>query len=450
MARSIVGWPSPNFDLHGALQWLKPFLPAGFYYKTFMWPASFWMRYEHFIRQMAGLGKSPTTPDPDSYAKRYAHCDVLVVGAGPAGLAAALAAGRSGARVLLVDEDSRPGGSLLGAPETIDGKPSGEWIAATLAELASLPELRVLPRTTAFGYFDHDLVALVERCTDHLPPGSSAAPRQRLWRVRARRVVLATGAIERTLVFPNNDRPGVMLASAVGSYLSRHAVRCGRRAVLFTNNDGAYRTALDLHAAGVRVAAIVDSRAAPSGAGVDAARRAGITLLESSVVTATRGHVRVAGVTVMRLGAEGVETGLETRIDCDLLAISGGWSPVIHLHSHAGGKLRWDEEKSCFVPGEALQNNRSAGAATGDFELAACLAGGYTAGAEAARECGFEAPGSPGWQADGGTGTAITPLWRVPAPGRSAAAKSFIEFQNDTTAADIALAVREGYHSIEH
>jgi sarcosine oxidase subunit alpha len=451
VAKSVVGWPSPQFDVYGVLQWLKPFLPAGFYYKTFMWPASLWMRYEHFIRRMAGLGISPTEADPDIYDKRYAHCDVLVVGAGPAGLAAALAAGRTGARVMLVDEDSRAGGSLLGVPASIDGKTSEQWIAEALAELGAMPHVRVLPRATAFGYFDHDLVAVAERLTDHLAPGSSALPRQRLWRVRARRVVLATGAIERSLVFKDNDRPGVMLASAVGTYLNRYGVRCGRRAVVFTNNDSAYRTALDLHAAGVTVAAVVDSRTAPLGAGPDAVRAAGIPLLDSSVVSSTRGHTHVSGVTVMRVAGDAVQAGFETRIDCDLLAISGGWSPAIHLHSHAGGKARWDDATLCFVPGDALQQNVSAGAAAGSFDLAQSLAEGHAAGASTAAACGFGGTaGSAPTAVAAAPGTAISPLWLVPSPATADDSRKFIDFQNDTTAADIALAVREGYHSIEH
>ena len=263
-AHSQNRWPSLAFDAGRIAEWLSPLMPAGFYYKTFMWPPSLWMRYEAVIRRVAGLGMAPTAPDPDHYDKTHAHCDVLVVGGGPSGLAAALAAGRSGARVILCDEQAEFGGSLLSAPEVIEGRSASDWLAAALSELQSMPELTLLSRTTAFGYYDHNYLGLVERVTDHLGPTAPPhLPRQRLWKVRARQVVLATGAIERPLVFAGNDRPGVMLAGALRTYLHRYAVRPDRVVVL-TNNDGAYAAARDLYAAKAGVT-VVDTRPEPSG-----------------------------------------------------------------------------------------------------------------------------------------------------------------------------------------
>jgi len=274
VARSVNAWPSVDLDLMAMTRLFARAMPAGFYYKTFMWPKSWWMKYEHFIRRSAGLGSAPALPDPDSYDKMNAHCDVLVAGGGPAGLAAAWAAGKAGARVIIADEQDEFGGGLLrvraGGPAAGSGQGEGvapaEWIAQMLAELRAMPDVRLLPRSTVFGYQDQNFLTINERRTDHLPPAQRSGTRERVWRVRARQVVLATGAIERPLVFANNDRPGVMLASAVSTYLNRYAVRPARRAVVFTNNDGAYRTALDLRAAGVAVAAVVDARADPRAA----------------------------------------------------------------------------------------------------------------------------------------------------------------------------------------
>ncbi|MDX1654913.1 MAG: sarcosine oxidase subunit alpha family protein, partial [Candidatus Competibacteraceae bacterium] len=452
-ARNVTAWPSLKFDLMGINNTFSKLMPAGFYYKTFMWPKQLWMSYEHAIRKAAGLGEAPDQPDPDLYDKTNAHCDVLVVGAGPAGLAAALAAGRSGARVIICDEQNEFGGSLLGSRETLEGRPAADWVQEAFEELAALPEVRLLYRTTAFGYYDHNFLALVQRRTDHLPLGAGEGVRQRLWRVRAKRVVLATGAIERPLVLSNNDRPGVMLASSVSTYLNRFAVAPGRRAVVFTNNDGAYRTALDLLEAGVAVAAVVDSRRDPQGDLPRRVREKGVTVLDRHVVVDVQGSTAVEGVRVMALNKAGdTVVGSDLQgIGCDLLAVSGGWSPVVHLHSQSGAKAHWDEAKACFVPGQSRQEERSIGAANGIFELAGCLEEGFQAGAEAATLAGFKtkAPQVPAVETI--REEALEPLWLVPAakvPSR--VAKQFVDFQNDTSAADIQLAVREGFRNVEH
>ncbi len=350
VASSQNRWPSLGFDIGAINNLLSRYFPAGFYYKTFMWPPSFWMKYEYFIRRAAGLGKAPEAPDPDRYSKTFAHCDVLVVGAGPAGLAAALAAGRAGARVILADEQAEMGGSLLSSNEQIEGKPASEWVADALAELGRMPEVRLLPRTNAFGYYDHNYLTLMERVTNHLVSPAAHLPRQRLWRVRAKQVVLSTGAIERPLVFADNDRPGIMLANAVSTYVRRYGVLPGRRAVLLTNNDGAYRAALDLAEAGATVAAIVDLRAEVSGAMVDAARAKGIEVLANHAITGTSGKLRVDGVSVMQLARGGV-FGDPRSLTCDLVLHSGGWTPSVHLFSQSRGKLKWDEALAAFVPG---------------------------------------------------------------------------------------------------
>ena len=451
VAKSVNCWPGPEHDAFGAVQLAARFLPAGFYYKTFMWPQSFWMRYEHYIRKASGLGEAPRAGDPDVYDKINAHCDVLVVGGGPAGLAAALAAGRAGARVIVAEQADELGGSLLGSRDTIDGAPAMTWVERTLAQLRAMPEVRMLPRATVYGYHDHNFLTVAERLTDHLPPAQRLGPRERLWRVRAKQVVLATGAIERPLVFGDNDRPGVMMASAVSAYLNRWAVRPGERAVVFTNSDSAYRTALDLHDAKVPVAAVVDLRPQVRGALAERVRAAGIRVLEGSAVAAVEGGKRVKAVQVMKVAGETL-AGAPERLDCDLIAVSGGWNPAVHLLAQSGGKPRFDERLACFVPAKSVQAERSAGACAGRFALGECLEGGLAAGAEAAAAAGFgdgAAPAAP--VADDAPEAPLLPMWLVPArerPGRGA--KQFVDQQNDVTAADILLAAREGFRSIEH
>jgi sarcosine oxidase subunit alpha len=412
-------------------------MPAGFYYKTFMWPRSLWMRYEHFIRKASGLGCAPEMPDPDRYDKMTAYCDVLVAGGGAAGIAAALAAGRGGARVILADEQAEFGGRLLADTDrTIDGTPAAQWLAAALAELRGMPDVRLLPRSTVFGYHDHNYLTIAERRVDHLPLSERRGCRERVWRVRAKEVVLASGAIERPLVFGDNDLPGVMLASAVSTYTNRYGVRLGARAVVATNNDSAYQAALDLHRAGVAVAAVVDVRAAPRGALPEAVRAAGIEVISGAVVAQARGGKRVSGASVLPVDAGGHSvTGPAREIPCDLLAMSGGWSPTVHLQAQSGARPVYDAGRACVVPGRSVQAERSVGACNGRFALEDCLAEGGRplAVAPATRE------------------EPLQPLWLVPSthpPGHGP--KQFVDYQNDVAASDIALAAREGYQSIEH
>ena len=447
-------WPSVGFDAGAVNGLLSALIPAGFYYKTFMWPGRWWMKYEHFIRRAAGLGRAPTGPDPDIYDKSYAHCDVLVVGAGPSGLAAAHAAGRTGARVLVVDERPEPGGHLHGARQSIDDAPAEEWVSAMLSDLAAMEEVRVLPRATALGYYDHNSLTVLERRTDHLPYRERhGRVRQRLWKVRAKQVVLATGAHERPLVFRNNDRPGVMLASAARGYVNRYAVRPGTAAVVFTNNDDAYDPALDLADAGLRVT-LVDVRTELSDVRRAQLRRRGIELLAGHAIIDVRGTRAVTGVSVAALNAAATAcTGGDRRIRCDLVCMSGGWNPAVHLFSQSGGRLAFDETKGAFVPGEARQAQFSAGGCNGTEALAFALSEGREAGKAAAAACGFrKRGGTPLPKVDEVAGKApIRPLWTVPSrhSGRRFG-KHFVDFQNDVTAADVALAAREGYRSVEH
>ena len=446
-------WPNVRFDAGAVNGLLGALFPAGFYYKTFMWPDKWWMRYEPLIRRAAGLGRAPTGPDPDTYDKCWAHCDVLVVGAGPSGLAAAHAAGRTGARVLVVDERPEPGGHLPATRQTIDDAPAGEWVCAIVSDLADMDEVRILPRATALGYYDHNSLTVLERRTDHLPYGERRGRvRQRLWKVRAKQVVLATGAHERPLVFRNNDRPGVMLASAAQSYVNRYAVRPGTAAVVFTNNDSAYEPALDLADAGLRVT-VVDVRTELADVRRSQLRRRGIELLAGHAVIDVRGAKAVTGVLVAALTAAATAyAGGSRRIPCDLVCMSGGWNPAIHLFSQSGGRLAFDGTRLAFVPGEARQAQFSAGGCNGTGALAFALSEGREAGKSAAAACGFRMRGGTALpRVDVIEEMPIRALWTVPShlPGRRLD-KHFVDFQNDVTAADIALAAREGYRSVEH
>jgi heterotetrameric sarcosine oxidase alpha subunit len=441
VARSQNCWPALGFDLGAINDLLGPLFPAGFTYKTFMAPAAAWPVYERLIRRAAGMGTHVPHADPDRYDRRFAHCDVLVVGGGAAGLAAATAAGRAGADVILVDERDALGGHLRGE------RTGSELLQPYIRELAGLPNVRLLPRTTAFGVYDHGTVALAERVTDHLGPSAPVSlPRQRLWMVRTQQIVIATGAIERPLVFAGNDRPGIMLAAAARAYVNRFAVAPGRRAVVFTNNSDAYRTALDLAGAGIEVVAVIDARPAPAGTLVVTADARGIAVRAGHAVITTKGGRALRAIAVAPIDAAGRPAGAAARIDCDLLAVSGGLTPSVHLHSHTGGKLAWDDTIAAFVPGAARPRTRVCGAARGVFALADCFTDGARAGAAAAEALGLHAPAldPPAFAPD--EPWSIRPLWEV----KGARGKRFVDLQDDVTADDLDLAVRENYRAIEH
>src|SRR3954452_5893162 len=386
-AESQNRWPSLQIDIGAASDFMSPLLSAGFYYKTFMWHRPAWKSlYEPLIRRAAGLGRVPRAPDPDRYTQVFAHCDVLVVGAGPAGLAAALAAASADARVILADEQPELGGSLLSdVSAALDGKAAASWVAETVAELSIYPNAVLMPRTTAFGWSPHNFLGLAERLSEgvaELPPGS---PRERLWQVRAKEVVLATGAIERPLGFPNNDRPGIMMAEAARTYVNRYAALPGTRAVVATTTDSAYRPALGIKAAGIAIAAIPAARSAPSKIWLSRARDAGIDVRLDTMVTGTRGRTRISSASLSSVN----RPGGKNTISCDLLLMSAGMTPSIHLFSQSRGRAAFDASLEAYVPGVSAERERSAGACRGIYGLAAAIPDGYEAGSMAAkRACG--------------------------------------------------------------
>ncbi|WP_186393695.1 MULTISPECIES: sarcosine oxidase subunit alpha [unclassified Pannonibacter] len=448
VAESQNKWPSLKFDIGAVNDRAYMLFSAGFYYKTFMWPRSFWDKvYEPFIRAAAGLGKSPSEPDPDNYASRYLHTDVLVVGGGAAGIAAALTAAKSGAKVVLVDENPEMGGSLLSDPAVqIEGLSAWSWLSGQLSQLRAAG-VTLMTRTTAIGYYHQNMVGLAERLTDHLDQPPKDAPRERMWRVRARQVVLAQGALEKPLVFDGNDRPGVMLAGAAQTYLNRYGVKVGDCAAVVTSHDSAWYAAFDLADAGCRIAAIADTRDQVRPDLVEAARRRGIEVLTGHTASATYGRLRVSGVRVNPV--HNGKAGAGRKIACDALLISGGWTPSLHLFSHTKGSLSWDKESRTFLPGHKTEACQIAGAGRGLWGYGPVLEDGVRAGLAVAEALGRT--GQPlAARVEGdrpGTGSSQTEL---PTDRSAGKAKAFVDYQNDVTAKDIRLAVREGMRSIEH
>lgn len=443
-------WPSVRWDIGAINGLLAPVFAAGFYYKTFMGPLSgtgFWMFCERFIRQAAGMGRAPVERDPDIYEKVNAFCDLLVVGSGPSGLAAALTAGRAGADVILVEQDFRLGGSLLSQPA---GAASDRWLAEVEDQLAALPNVKCLRRTTAFGAFDAGVFGLVEHVNDHLPQPDQYQPRQRFWRVRAARAVLAAGALERPIVFGNNDLPGVMLAGAMQTYANRYAVLPGERIVLATNNDSAYAAAADLARAGAHVT-LCDARSAPDPTLVEVMTAAGVTCRTGQSVLRARGRRRVTGAVIVPVDAQGRATGAGTAVRCDAIGTSAGWTPTVHLWSQLFGKPRFDEQALSFVP-ETDRAGRvhCAGRMTAAQTLPERIRSGEMAARSALGIKTADVPTPEAPPLDTGWLQGMSRVWRVATARGKSAGMAFVDLQHDVKLSDIDLAYREGYASVEH
>lgn len=436
-AASQNRWPSLTFDIQAINQLASPVLAAGFYYKTFMWPAAFWEKvYEPLIRKSAGLGRLSGQRDPDTYEKAYAFCDLLVIGAGPAGLAAALTAGRAGLRVILAENDFVLGGRLNSETHEIDGAPGAAWAKQVESELAALPNVRIMRRTSVFGVYDGEYGA-VERVSDHLPIPPAFTPRQRLWKIAARETILATGAVERSVVFGGNDRPGIMLASSMRTYVNRFAAAPGQHVAVFTTSDDGWRTAFDLRNAGIEVSCIVDTRINVAPNVLSLAGDTSI-LLGSHVVEA-RGGRALKAIDVRD------PVGDRKTFVVDALAVSGGWNPDIALSTHLGSSPAWSESKTAFLASQLPEGMTIAGSAAGHWTLAEALQDGTVLGADAATRAGRQ-PRITSHYRTSDEQFGVKAFWHV-AESRG---KAFVDLQNDVTDKDVALAAQEGFRSVEH
>ncbi len=445
-------WPSVNFDIGAMNNFLSRIFPAGFYYKTFKWPPSMWLFYEHFIRKAAGLGQSPTAKNPDRYEQKFYYTDITIVGGGISGLLAALGAGRSGCKVLLIDENPELGGYLLDYNFSINEKDGKKWLKKIIEELDGLANVTILKRTTAMGYYDYNYLTALEKVTNHHVEFSNTLPRERYWRIRSKKVILAQGAFERPLVFADNDRPGIMMASAGQKYLSRYGVLPGKSVVLFTNNDHAYLTAFEFVEKGAKVT-VVDTRDLLNARISEKCKLLNIKVFKSYSVIKTYGDKKVNRIEIQQVDKNQNQlTGEVENIHTDCVLMSGGWNPAVQLFSQSRGKLKYDLKINTFIPDKIIENQKIIGSNNGQFNLQENLNESFEAGIAAANELNFNSVEKVNWTGKEEiefTHSDVEP-YMLGKKKVTKGSKHFIDFQNDVTAADIFLAQREGYISVEH
>ena len=445
-------WPSVNFDIGGINNLLSPLLPAGFYYKTFMWPASFWEKYEYFIRKSAGLGKSPTTPDPDIYEHEYIHCDVLIVGAGISGIMAAKTAAKNGLKTLLVDEKPNLGGSTIYQNSEhfkINNQNSGSWLEKEINEIKKIDNLDIRIRTSVAAFHGYNFLLARENLTDHLPiEQRKNKTRQKLLKIRAEKVITATGSLERPLIFDNNDRPGILLSSAIKRYADLFGVACGEKNIFLTNNDSAYETAISLIQKGIKVEAIVDNREEIESKLLYEVEKNNIKVFKGFTIVNTNGYKKINKVSLMKLSKDGQKViGSKINLSCDCLGVSGGWTPAVHLFTQSGGKLKFREEDQVFIPNKYSSEQISIGACNGDLTLEDIIENTpkYLKEFLNIKKTDYD-----NVEVFSSENKSKRNIWLLPSDKILGKTKSFVDYQNDATAKDIKLALREGFRSIEH
>jgi len=449
VATSQNCWPSVSFDFGAINNLLNKFFPAGFYYKTFMWPKNFWYKiYEPIIRKAAGLGIAPLKPDPDRYEHKFEYCDILVAGSGPSGLASALAAAKNGASVILAEDKPRFGGSLLTDEVTIGNKKGKDRADETISQLKSMPNVIVKNRSQVFGYYDHNMMVMFERTKDHIENPTEFTPRQRLWYIRAKEVIVSTGSIERPLVFGNNDRPGIMLASAAKEYMKVYGVLTGKKPLIFTNNDSAYDTAIEFKKNGIDPL-VVDVRTNSESSVVKEAKNLNINIKFSHGVVNSKGYLRVNSATIGKLSSDKSYYENLENVSCDCICVSGNWTPTVHLSSQSGNKLKFDEKINSFVPNQSRQNESTVGSASGSFTLKKSLEDGFNKGYELSNKITGKNAKSTTPTSNERSYSQHDKFWCMPLP-KNKHYKRCVDFQNDVYVSDIELAVREGFRSIEH